>query len=442
MNKKPNLSFWQIWNLSFGFLGVQIGYSLQNANTSRIMQSLGADVHELSYFWLAAPLAGLFIQPIIGLFSDRTWTRLGRRIPFILFGAVLAAAALFLMPNAEYFATFMPALLFAAVMLLFMDMSFNITMQPFRALVADKLNNKQRTKGYAIQSFLINIGAVIGSVLPFVLVNWFGVNGDSTDSQLIPDSVAISYYIGGALLLGTVLVTTFTTKEYPPKLQHEYTASENLGESSTQEKPKFMKLLKEIPPVMWQLGVVQFFSWAALFMMWTYTTPAVAETVWGTTDTKSVEYALAGDWVGILFGVYSVFSAIFALFMVKISNKISNKGLYALSLVLGGIGFCALPYCTTQYSLFIPMIGIGVAWATILAMPYTILSKAVASERMGVYMGIFNFTITIPQIVMGLTGGVIVKYLFDGSAPSMLIAAGVCLLIGAIAALYLVKEKN
>lgn len=442
MNKKPNLSFWQIWNLSFGFLGVQIGYSLQNANTSRIMQSLGADVNELSYFWLAAPLAGLFIQPIIGLFSDRTWTRLGRRIPFILGGAVLATLALFLMPNAEHFAKLMPVLVFAAVMLLFMDMAFNITMQPFRALVADKLNDKQRSKGYAIQSFLINVGAVVGSVLPFVLVNWFGVNGESTESQLIPDSVSLSYYIGGGLLLATVLVTTFMTKEYPPELQHEYTRAENPDAVELAEKPKFMTLIKEIPAVMWQLGIVQFFSWAALFLMWTYTTPAVADSVWNTTDTKSLEYAAAGDWVGVLFGVYSVFSAIFALFMVKLSDKISNKGVYALALVLGGLGFVAVPYCTSQYALFVPMIGIGVAWATILAMPYTILSKSIASERMGVYMGIFNFTITIPQIVCGLVGGLMVKYLFNNSAAGMLIAAGVCLFIGAFAALYIVKEKK
>ncbi len=442
MNKKPNLSFWQIWNLSFGFLGVQIGYSLQNANTSRIMQSLGADVNELSYFWLAAPLAGLFIQPIIGLFSDRTWTRLGRRIPFILGGALLATLALFLMPNAEHFAKLMPVLVFAAVMLLFMDMAFNITMQPFRALVADKLNNKQRSKGYAIQSFLINVGAVVGSVLPFVLVNWFGVNGESTESQLIPDSVSLSYYIGGGLLLATVLVTTFMTKEYPPELQHEYTRAENPDAVELAEKPKFMTLMKEIPAVMWQLGIVQFFSWAALFLMWTYTTPAVADSVWNTTDPRSLDYAAAGDWVGVLFGVYGVFSAIFALFMVKLSDKISNKGVYALALVLGGLGFVAVPYCTSQYALFVPMIGIGVAWATILAMPYTILSKSIASERMGVYMGIFNFTITIPQIVCGLVGGLMVKYLFNNSAAGMLIAAGVCLFIGAFAALYIVKEKK
>ncbi len=416
---------------------MQIGYSLQNANTSRILQSLGADVHELSYFWLAAPLAGLFVQPIIGLFSDRTWTRFGRRIPFIFFGAILAAIALFLMPNAEYFTRLMPALLFAGMMLLFMDMAFNVTMQPFRALVADQVNDSQRTKGYAVQTFLVNVGAVVGSVLPFVLVNYIGLSGESTSEQLVPDSVAWSYYIGGALLLGTVIVTSVMTKEYPPKLHNEY----NNVQSSAVEKPKIGKLVREIPRVMWELGVVQFFSWVALFTMWTYTTPAVAKSVWGTVDTKSAAYGEAADWVGVLFAVYSVFSALFAIFMTRFAKKTSNKAVYAVSLILGALSFVAMPYITDKYMLFIPMVGIGIAWAAILAMPYAILSKSIPSDRMGVYMGIFNFTITIPQIVMGLVGGVMVKYMFGDDASFMIITAGVCLLLGALS-VALVREKK
>lgn len=422
--------------MSFGFLGVQIGYSLQNANTSRILQSLDADVHQLSYFWLAAPVAGLIVQPIIGLFSDRTWTRFGRRIPFILAGSVLAALALFLMPNAELFVHIMPALLFAGMMLLFMDMAFNVTMQPFRALVADMVNNKQRTKGYAVQTFLVNFGAVIGSVLPFVLVNWFDLSNASTPENKVPESVAWAYYIGGAILLVTVLVTAFRTKEYPPE---QYNRFNNDGKVPS--KPKMKELLTGIPRVMWQLAVVQFFSWFSLFLLWTYTTPAVALNIWKTTDTTSIAYNEAGDWVGVIFAVYSVFSALFALVIVWLSNKIGNKGVYSISLLLGGLGFIGMMMCETKYELIIPMLGLGVAWAAILAMPYTILSKSIKSDRMGVYMGIFNFTITIPQIVCGILGGSIVTYIFNNDAGGMIYLAGASLILGALS-VFLVKEQK
>lgn len=433
---KPNLSFWQIWNLSFGFLGVQIGYSLQNANTSRIFQSLGADVEHLSYFWLAAPIAGLIVQPIIGLFSDRTWTRFGRRIPFILGGAFLAAFALFMMPNADFFATVFPALGFAAVMLLFMDMAFNVTMQPFRALVADMVNDRQRTKGYAIQTFLINIGAVVGSVLPFIMCNWFGVSSEGTAENRVADSVSWSYYIGGAILLTTVLITSFKTKEYPPE---KYNAYNNDGKAPS--RPSLKELIKGIPSVMWQLGIVQFFSWFALFLLWTYSTPAVANTAWGTVDVQSPAYAAAADWVGILNGVYSVFSALFAMVIVKFSSKIGNKSVYGFSLLSGAAGYVGLVTITNQYLLFIPMLGIGVAWAAILAMPYTILSKSIPSDRMGVYMGVFNFTITIPQIVCGAAGGMLISKLFSGDASMMIILGGVCLALGALS-VTIIKEKR
>lgn len=271
---KPDLSFWKIWNLSFGFMGVQIGYSLQNSNTSTIFESLGADVHHLSYFWLAAPLAGLVVQPLVGLFSDKTWTRLGRRIPFILGGAIVSAIALALMPNAPTLLAFAP-LAMGAFILLFMDLSFNVTMQPFRALVADMLNDRQKTTGYVVQTFLINLGAVIGAVLPLLLTH-LGVSDETVEGQ-VSDHIAYSYYIGGAVLLATVLITSFKTREYPPEKFAEYNHEET--DTLHEGKSSFMELLRDIPRVMLQLGVVQFFSWAALFLMWTYLKPAITGSV-------------------------------------------------------------------------------------------------------------------------------------------------------------------
>lgn len=434
---KPNLSQLQIWNISFGFLGVQIGYALQNANTSRILQSLGADVHQLGYFWLAAPLAGLIVQPIVGLFSDRTWTPLGRRVPFILAGSLLATLALFLMPNADLFVTFIPALVFAGVMLLFMDMAFNVTMQPFRALVADMLNDKQKTKGYAVQTLLINIGAVAGSILPFVLVNWFGMSNQSTAEMRIPSAVTWSYYIGGAILIATVLVTAFRTKEYPPEQFRKY--SQNA--STPTARPKLGELMRGIPRVMVQLSVVQFFSWAALFLLWTYSTPAIAANVWQSTDSLSAEYGNAGDWVGILFGAYAIFAGLFSMVIARLASKFGNKRVYAFSLVCGALGYASMAMIGDKWLLLLPMLGIGIAWAGILAMPYAILAKSVQSDRMGLYMGIFNFTITLPQIVCGLLSGMVVKYLFEGSATSMIVVAAVCMALAALS-VALVKEKE
>ncbi len=435
--EKPDLSFWQIWNLSFGFLGVQIGYALQNANTSRILQSLGADVHQLSYFWLAAPVAGLIVQPIVGLFSDRTWTRMGRRIPFILGGAILSALCLFMMPKAEMLVAIMAPLLFAAIIFLFMDVSFNVTMQPFRALVSDMLNDKQKTKGYSIQSFLINCGAVVGSILPFLLVNVFGISNVSTPESKISASVSWSYYIGGGILLLTVLWTAFRTKEYPPKEFAEYN-----GESAKEvtEKPKLGKLLRDIPKVMLQLGVVQFFSWAALFLMWTYSTPAIAANLFGSADTLSAEYGTAGDWVGVLFAVYAGFAGLFSIVIPRLARKMGNKRVYAMSLFLGALGFIGMALIKDKWLLILPMIGIGVAWGAILAMPYSILARSMDSESTGLYMGLFNFTITIPQIVMGLVGGVVVKHIFHGNAVMMIVSAAVLMLLGAMS-VGIVKEK-
>ena len=434
--KKPDLSFWKIWNLSFGFLGVQIGYSLQNSNTSTIFESLGADVHQLSYFWLAAPIAGLVVQPIVGLFSDGTWTRFGRRVPFILGGALVSALALLLMPNAPLLLAFAP-LAMGAFILLFMDLSFNVTMQPFRALVADMLNDGQKTTGYVVQTFLINLGAVVGAVLP-LLLTWLGVSDEARAGE-VSHHIAYSYYIGGAILLATVLVTSFKTKEYPPKEFAEYN---DIPQEQTVRRPSFVSLIRDIPRVMLQLGVVQFFSWAALFLMWTYLKPAITGVVTDHATGAVLSDGATQTWVGVLNGTYPVPACIASLFIGGIAARCGNKTVYAVSLLLGAAGFAGLCLLHDQYALMLPMIGIGIAWAAILAMPYAILSRAVEARRMGVYMGIFNFTITIPQIVIGLTGGLIVRHLFASDASSMIALAGVFMLFAAVSVCFVKDDAK
>lgn len=431
--KKPKLSFWQIWNLSFGFLGVQIGYSLQNSNTSTIFQSLGADLSTLSYFWLAAPIAGLIIQPIIGMFSDNTWTKLGRRIPFILGGAIISALALMLMPNCPSLLAFAP-LVMGAFIFLFMDASFNVTMQPFRALVGDMLDDSQKTKGFVVQTFLINLGAVIGGVLPLIMTA-LGVSDEVVPGR-VPDHIAYSYYAGGAILLITVLVTVFKVKEYPPE---EFAKYNDLEEVKEEHKPSFMELMRGIPKVMLQLGVTQFFSWAALFLMWTYLKPAITGVVCDPAGVVLTEGATQ-TWVGILNAIYPIPACIIAIFMTPIAAKFGNKLVYAVCLLFGAAGYFGLTAISNQYLMLIPMIGIGIAWAGILAMPYSILSRAVDARRMGVYMGIFNFTITIPQIVVGLTGGLIVSKIFGGNPAMMILLAGIFMLLAAVSVVF-VKEK-
>jgi maltose/moltooligosaccharide transporter len=431
---KPTLSFWQIWNMSFGFLGVQIGYSLQNANTSRILSAIGADPHHLSLFWLAAPVAGLIVQPIVGLSSDKTWTRLGRRIPFILGGAFVSAAAMFFMPNSELFAALLPPLFFGATMLLLMDTSFNVTMQPFRALVSDMVPDSQRNKGYSVQSFLINAGAVAGSLLPFILT-WWGVANEPAPGNKVAPTVIWSFYIGGAALLLTVLWTSFRTKEYPPK---EYAAYNNIDE--VKEKVSFWFLLKNIPSTMWQLSITQFFSWFSLFLMWVYTTQGIAQNVWNTSDPTSKEYNEAGNWTGVIFAAYSVFAALFSLVITPLANKFGRKNTYMLSLLAGGIGLFSMVFVKDKNLLFVSMIGIGVAWAAILALPYAILSSSLPPKQTGVYMGIFNATITIPQIAAGLMGGLALT-LLDGAAINVLGLAGVSMFLAGICAKLVIKEN-
>nr|WP_315143665.1 MFS transporter [uncultured Flavobacterium sp.] len=438
--EKPKLSFWQIWNLSFGFLGVQIGYSLQNGNTSRILEALGADVHSIGYFWLAAPLAGLIVQPIIGLSSDKTWTRLGRRIPFIFFGAIVSALAMFFMPNAEYFAYLLPPLFFGGLMLLLMDTSFNVTMQPFRALVGDMVNDDQRNLGYSLQSALINFGAVFGSLLPWILTK-SGIANVPAPGEKVADSVIWSFYIGGAILLLSVLWTVFKTKEYAPK-EHALYNKIDLDAEVKKEKTSIIKLITTAPKIFWQLGFVQFFSWFALFLMWVYTTRAIANQVWGpdALDAKSIGFNEAGDWTGVLFAFYSAVAAIYSLLIPSIAKSIGRKKTYSLSLLMGGLGLISMFLIEDKNLLLLSMIGVGFAWAAILAMPYAMLSGSLPADKMGVYMGLFNATITLPQIAAGLLGSTLIA-LFGGFPMAIIVIAGASMLIAGLGVIF-IKEKT
>ncbi|NME66363.1 MFS transporter [Flammeovirga aprica] len=441
---KPDLSFWQIWNLSFGFLGVQFGFALQNGNVSRILQALGADVHDLGYFWLAAPIAGIIIQPIIGGASDSTWTKWGRRIPFIIGGAIAATAAMFLMPNSEFFVALMPPMLFGATMLLIMDASFNVTFQPFRALVGDMVNDKQRDLGYSVQSFLINTGAVIGSALPFILT-MVGVANEPAEGQKVADSVVWSFYIGGATLMITVLWTALRTKEYPPEEYAEYNNIDlEAKKADTENKDSFFKTLLSSPKVMFQLAAVQLCSWVAFYFMWVYSTPAIAQHIWHTEpgDSTSAAFNEAGNWVGLMFAMYSLAAALFSVAMPSLIKATNRKTVYAGALILGGLGLLSIEMIQDKYLLFASMAGVGIAWAAILAMPFSILSENLPAEKMGIYMGIFNVTIAGPQIFAGLFGGTIASTFFNGNAVGLLTMAGIVLIIGALCVSLVSDQKK
>ncbi len=482
--KQPKLSFWQVWNVSFGFLGVQFGFALQNANVSRILSDLGADLHSLSLFWLVAPIMGLLIQPIVGSASDRTWNRLGRRNPFILAGAVAAAIGMLLMPNAPLFVAFMAPMIFGALMLALMDASFNVAFQPFRSLVSDMVPPEQRNIGYSVQSLLINIGAVIGSILPFLLTNVIGLDNVAEKGQVAP-SVTWAFYIGATVLLGSVLWTVFRTKEYPPEQYYQYKGldAEKVKAEAEQAAKKslpvkladFWQLMKDSPKTMKQLAVVQFFSWFSLFIMWVYTMPAITQHTWGV-DKKwfdpdylasvgqvpeaiSAAKGAAGDWVGIIFAAYSLFAVIFSVFLTKIADKFGRKLTYGVSLALGGLSYLSFMLFQSgemthlnllitgvtvpsgAVGLLVPMIGVGIAWAAILAMPYAILAGSLPAEKTGIYMGIFNFTIAAPQIVSGLLAGWVLSSVFENEAIYIIQLAGVCMLLGALA-VYFVKDES
>ena len=444
--EKRRLGFWEIWNMSFGFLGIQMGFALQNANASRILQIFGADVHSLSWFWIIPPLMGLIVQPIVGHYSDKTWTRFGRRKPYFLVGSLLAAVGLIMMPQAGIFTSLLPALWIGAGFLMIMDASFNIAMEPFRALVADLLPSDQRTLGYSVQTVLIGIGAVIGSWLPYALSNWFGVSSEALPGE-IPLHLILSFIIGAAFLVGAVMVTFLTTKEYTNEELLSFELSEN--KVVEEEKSRIWDIFTDfakMPKTMRQLAWVQFFSWFGLFGMWVFTTPAIAHHIYNLplSDTHSATYQEAGDWVGIIFGVYNGVSAIIAFFLPFIAKKIGRKTTHATALVIGGLGLISVYFVSSPNMLILSMIAVGVAWASILAMPYAILAGSIPARKMGVYMGIFNFFIVIPQIINAIIGGPIVKYLYGGNPIFALVTSGVAFLIAAVCVMkvYDVDDKT
>ncbi len=434
MKQKPNLPFWSLWNLSFGFFGVQIAYALQSANISRIFATLGADPHSLSYFWILPPLMGILVQPIVGTLSDKTWTRWGRRIPYLFVGAAVAVLVMCLLPNSGSFGlTIGAALIFGLVALMFLDTSINMAMQPFKMLVGDMVNEEQKAKAYSIQSFLCNAGSVVGYVFPYVFA-FVGISNVAAKG-VIPDSVIWSFYIGAAILIGCVVYTTLKVKEWNPQEYAEYNGSltpdpspNGEGGKEAADSGNWIALLKSAPSAFWKIGLVQFFCWVAFMYMWTYTAGTIADTVWNTTDTASKNYQDAADWVGILFAVQAIGSVVWAAVLTQFKNA---KFAYALSLVLGSVGFAMVPFIHDQYVLFVPFILIGCAWAAMLAMPFALVTNALQGYgHMGAYLGLFNGTICVPQIIAAALGGTILTLV--GSAQStMMLVAGISLLIGA-----------
>jgi maltose/moltooligosaccharide transporter len=440
LKEKPSLSIAQIFSMSVGFMGIQFGFALQNGNASAILQNYGAHVEQLSWFWLVAPLTGMIVQPIIGYYSDRTWNRLGRRKPFFLVGTLLCCIALVLLPNSAGFFQAKSALFIGAGMLMMMDASINVAMEPFRALVADNLPDEQRTLGFSIQTFLIGIGAVCGSWLPYILDNYFQVSS-SAPAGHVADNVIYSFYIGAFVFLTTILITVFFSKEYPPVEYAEYHGKADEQETNLMQ---VLKDFKTMPVTMRQLGLVQFFSWFALFSMWVFTTPAIAHHVFKLSidDTSSDAFRDAASWTGIIFGVYNGVSAIYALLLPAIARKIGRKKTHSLSLLAGGVGLISMYFADDKGDLLFSMVGVGLAWASILSMPYAILAGSIPSGKMGVYMGIFNFFITIPQIVNGVIGGPIVKSIYGNNAMYAIVLAGVLMLCGAVSMVYVQDSKD
>ncbi|PUZ27596.1 MFS transporter [Chitinophaga costaii] len=440
---KPRLSKAAIWNMSMGFLGIQFGFALQNGNASRILQTFGADVEHLSLFWLAAPLTGIIVQPIIGYYSDRTWNRLGRRKPYFLVGAILTALALVLLPNAGVMAALLPPIFIGAGMLMILDASINVAMEPFRALVGDNLPDAQRSTGFSVQTFLIGLGAVMGSAMPYLLNHYFGV-AKTDDPGVVPKNVIYSFYAGALVLTATILWTIFTTKEYSPEaMRRFYPEEENKGFQPKRGLGAIFSDFVHMPTAMRQLGLVQFFSWFALFSMWVFTSPAIAAYVYHVPagDTSSNTYADASNWVGTMFSVYNGVSAVYALALPWLVRLTNRKITHAFSLTAGGLGLISIYFIQNPHLLILSMIGVGLAWGSILAMPYAILSSTLPPRKMGVYMGIFNFFITFPQIVNGIFGGLIVKHLYNGHPIYAVIMAGVFMLLAAVSVLY-VKDKE
>lgn len=431
---RSDKTFWQLWNLSFGFFGVQIAYALQSANISRIFATLGADPHNLNYFWILPPLMGIVVQPIVGTLSDKTWTRFGRRIPYLFVGAAVAVLVMCLLPNAGSLGmTVSTAMVFGLIALMFLDTSINMAMQPFKMLVGDEVNENQKALAYSIQSFLCNAGSLVGYVFPFFFTA-IGI-ANTAPSGVIPDSVIYSFYIGAAILILCVIYTTAKVKEMPPK---EYAEYHNLKEADNESNANWIDLLKNAPSTFWKVGLVQFFSWFAFMYMWTYTNGTVAANCWNTTEVASEGYQAAGNWVGVLFAVQAVGSVLWAMVLPQFKNR---KLAYSFSLAIGGVGFVMTAFVHDQYVMFVPFILIGCAWAAILAMPFTFVTNALEGYgHMGAYLGLFNGTICIPQIIAASIGGVIFS-MVGAVQSNMMIVAGVALGLGALS-VSIIKDTS
>ena len=437
MTQKPDLSFWKLWNLSFGFFGVQIAYALQSANISRIFATLGADPHNLSYFWILPPLMGILVQPIVGTLSDKTWCRFGRRIPYLFIGATVAVLVMCLLPNAGSLGlTVSGAMLFGLIALMFLDTSINMAMQPFKMLVGDMVNEKQKAKAYSIQSFLCNAGSVAGYIFPF-LFTFLGIKNYAAKG-VVPDSVIWSFYIGAAILILCVIYTTMKVKEWNPQQYAAYNGVAGDVEKEEEGKADWITLLRNAPSTFWKVGLVQFFCWAGFLYLWNYSTGAIAETVWNTTDPSSEPFQEAGNWVGILFAVQAVGSVLWAVVLPQFKN---TKMAYAVSLIIGGIGFALIPFFHDKYLQFIPFLMIGAGWAAMLAMPFTFVTNALQGYgHMGAYLGLFNGTICIPQIVAAICGGTVLS-LVGSHQSDMMIVAGILLICGALS-VSIIKTKQ
>ncbi len=441
--KKPNLSFWNLWNLSFGFFGVQIAYALQSSNISRIFRTLGADPHDLSYFWILPPLMGMLVQPIVGTLSDKTWTRFGRRIPYLFIGAAVAVAVMCLLPNAGSLGLITSqVMLFGLIMLMLLDTSINMAMQPFKMLVGDMVNEEQKAKAYSIQSFLCNAGSVVGFLFPYIFAA-VGIANVAAPG-VVPPTVVWSFYIGAAILILCSLYTTVKVREWPPQVYEQYNGKKDDTEAAQEsnqgkaEKSNWFALLRQAPATFWKVGLVQFFCWAALLYMWTYVVDAVAETVWNTADSTSEEYQVAGNWTGVLYAIQAMGSVVWAAVLPRFKN---TKMAYAVSLLLGGIGFALIPFVPNQYGQIFPFLLIGCAWAAMLAMPFTFVTNALQGYgHMGTYLGLFNCTICLPQIIAAICGGFIL-HMVGGHSATMMIVSGVLLVIGACS-VSLIKTKK
>ncbi len=444
--QKRNLSFAQLFNLSFGFFGVQIAYALQSANISRIFATLGADPHQLSFFWVLPPLMGMIVQPLIGKYSDKTWTRLGRRKPYLLVGALIAVAVMLLLPNAGDFSfsqgVFLglnAAMWFGLFSLMFLDTSINVAMQPFKMMVGDMVNEEQKGLAYSIQSFLCNAGSLVGYVFPYFFA-WIGVSNLAPEG-IIPDAVKWSFYIGAAILIVCVLYTFFAVKELPPD---EYNAFHNIDPNARKEKdPSFIELLRTAPSTFWTVGLVQFFCWAAFLYMWNYSNGSIASQCfgWDGGSTAVAEFQDAGAWVGICFMVQAIGSLLWAAILAPLEKAFGNKGAYAISLIVGALGFISMFWVTNQYTLLVSYFFVGAAWAAMLALPFTIFTNSLKGGNVGYYLGLFNCTICIPQIVAALCGGLLLKYVCADVQAGMLVVAGALLILGA-AAVFLIREKE